>query len=293
MMKKILNILTFRPKWQMVLSGFVLIVLLGLIDYRTGDFSLTVFYILPVFIGGWFVNRRTGLIFSLCSGVAIVIARKLPEIQTIHTNTNSIVIWNTTMEVCFLILMNYMFCLIKRELEIEKMLARTDHLTGALNRRSYLELTEYEIKQSRRHHRPLTITYIDLDNFKEVNDQLGHHSGDLLLTTVVKILQENIRNTDLVARIGGDEFSLLFPETDALAANELLIKLQSRLLGAMQVNGWSVTFSIGAVTYLTPPVSVESMLKEADARMYEVKQAGKNMVSHATIETPLSGKQGK
>jgi len=285
-MNKLLLLLASRPKWETVFLCLALTTFLGIIDYLTGDFSLTIFYILPVFIATWIVHRWVGFAFCLVSGAAIILAQIFPDFRL--AKSSSTFVWNTSMEVCFLVIMNLMFSQLKKELELEKSLARTDHLTGALNRRSFIELAAYEISQSQRHMSPLTITYIDLDNFKTVNDSLGHHVGDTLLSTVVKILQESIRNTDQLARLGGDEFCVLFPETEANAANALLTKLQARLVDAMKVKGWPVTFSMGAITYITPPASVESMLKEADARMYEVKQNGKNMISHAIIEARFS-----
>lgn len=281
-MKKFIDYLDMQPKWLMFFWGLFFVAVLGVIDYLTGDFSLTLFYLLPVFIGAWFVNKWAGLAICFLSGAVIILVRKLPPITSFDSSAMSV--WNTSMEICFLVIMNYMFAILKKELNIEKALARTDHMTGALNRRSFMELAEYEINQSRRHKRPITIAYIDLDNFKAVNDSLGHHAGDLLLRTVVRILLENHRSTDVVARIGGDEFSVLYPETMAEAASEVLAKVREKLLDAMQANEWPVTFSIGAVTYTSPPASAEAMLREADAKMYEVKQTGKNMVAHVTVE---------
>lgn len=280
-MKTILKVLYNRPKREMVSLCLVFIVFLGVIDYQTGDFSLTIFYVLPVFIASWLVDRWVGIASCLVSGAAIIVAHIYPDFQLV--SFSSLFIWNTTMEICFLIMMSFLFCQLKKEFVLEKSLSRTDYLTGALNRRSFHEITEYEIKQSHRYMRPLTITYIDLDNFKTINDSLGHNVGDILLSTVAKTILENTRDIDLVARIGGDEFCVLFPETDAKAAGELLTRLRIRLNDAMTAKEWPVTFSMGAITYITPPTSVESMLKEADAKMYEVKQNCKNSISHAII----------
>jgi diguanylate cyclase (GGDEF)-like protein len=102
---------------------------------------------------------------------------------------------------------------------------------------------------------------------------------------VVQTLQEHIRNVDIVSRLGGDEFCILFPETSSAATVEILEKLQNHLLTTMKMNSWPVTFSIGAITYNNPPASAEAMLKEVDARMYAAKRGGKNMISHATVES--------
>lgn len=88
------------------------------------------------------------------------------------------------------------------------------------------------------------------------------------------------RRTDPVARIGGDELVVLFPETTAESACEILPRMKDQLLEAMRDNNWPVTFSIGAVTFINPPASIDVMFKEADAKMYDVKHTGKNMISH-------------
>lgn len=274
------------PKWKITGIALFSIAFLSVIDIIVGDFSITIFYLLPVFIGGWFIHRWAGLALSLLSGVSMIASNMIPSVNIFDSRT--IHAWNIMMEIGFLIIMNQMFCLLKKELDLEKSMARTDYLTGALNRRSFMELAEYEVNQSHRYKRPVTLAYIDLDNFKAVNDGLGHHTGDRLLCDVVTILKESNRSTDLVARFGGDEFCLLYPETDSEAAGDLLRRTHEQLLSNMEMKGWPVTFSIGAVTYPIPPASAETMLREADARMYEVKEAGKNMISHVTIEPMLS-----
>ena len=190
------------------------------------------------------------------------------------------------MEVLFLFIMSYMLSLLKKDFDTEHAHARRDHLTGAANRRSFQAVADYEINQSRRHERVLSVALIDLDNFKAVNDQLGHHVGDDLLVKVVQIIKENVRGTDFVARLGGDEFCVLFPETDTIATANLLENLQKKFLEVMVLYRWPVTFSIGAITYKIPPVSAHDMVKEVDANMYAAKLGGKNRIIHVTMGIP-------
>src|SRR5205085_680354 len=133
-----------------------------------------------------------------------------------------------------------------------------------------------------RYGRPLTLTYLDLDAFKQVNDTLGHAVGDELLKTVANTLRSSVRASDIVARVGGDEFALLLPESGVGTAEVVLRKLQSRLLHAMQEKQWPVTFSMGAITFLQIPHSCDDMLHSADQLMYEVKSHGKNGVAVET-----------
>lgn len=168
-------------------------------------------------------------------------------------------------------------------LQREKEFARTDMLTGLANRRAFYEALQMERARAARYGRPITLAYVDLDNFKRVNDTLGHAVGDELLARVADLLRQTLRASDTVGRLGGDEFALLLPETSAQAAEILLHKLASVLTDAMQTKKWPVTFSIGAAAFLGDPTPVEEMIRTADELMYSVKKSGKNRISVALI----------
>jgi diguanylate cyclase (GGDEF)-like protein len=127
------------------------------------------------------------------------------------------------------------------------------------------------------------VAYLDLDNFKEVNDRFGHSRGDSLLRLVAATIRTNLRKTDMVARLGGDEFALLLPETGYEPAAAVLRKIHQLLLGKMQRCGYPVTCSIGAVTFLRPAESVEELIKRADACMYAAKRGGKDRMKHVLV----------
>jgi diguanylate cyclase (GGDEF)-like protein len=165
----------------------------------------------------------------------------------------------------------------------EQELARIDPLTNVPNRRAFYEALDRERVRSLRYHRPLTIAYVDLDNFKKVNDSLGHAVGDELLLQVAAGLSRNLRASDYVGRLGGDEFAVLLPETDAAAAKLVLGKLRLRLLEEMKAHGWQVTFSIGAATFLDPPDSLDVIIRMADETMYAIKAHGKDNVSVSLV----------
>jgi len=173
-------------------------------------------------------------------------------------------------------------------LEMEKSLSRSDALTGLANRRAFYETTEIERKRAARYSRPLSLAYIDLDNFKQVNDRNGHEAGDRVLELVASVLHKNVRAESVVARLGGDEFALLLPEADHVAANFVINKLHNLLTKAMQEKNWPVTFSIGMITYERPPESTEQMVHAADELMYTVKHEGKNRVASSVITQPGS-----
>jgi diguanylate cyclase (GGDEF)-like protein/PAS domain S-box-containing protein len=165
----------------------------------------------------------------------------------------------------------------------EEHLARIDPLTGSANRRAFYEALEGEFGRLRRYGRPLTVAYFDVDNLKQANDSLGHEGGDAILRTISATVRKHLRQTDTIARMGGDEFAILFPEADLKSAQAAMDKINNFLLEAMRQNQWGVTFSIGLVSCLTTPVSVEEVMRKVDELMYLAKKSGKNNITRATI----------
>jgi diguanylate cyclase (GGDEF)-like protein len=165
-----------------------------------------------------------------------------------------------------------------------KALSRTDPLTAIHNRRAFYDLAEMELNKARRYQNPLSVLYVDIDNFKQVNDCLGHHTGDTLLRSAAKMIKRNIRAIDVIGRFGGDEFVILLAQTGAESVAPVARKLKEKLFNLMQENSWPVTFSIGAVTFENPPESVEQLIIAADRQMYNAKKNGKNRIHYKVIE---------
>ena len=126
--------------------------------------------------------------------------------------------------------------------------------------------------------------FVDLDHFKLVNDRSGHAAGDLVLRAVANAILESTRDTDLTARIGGDEFVIVAPEMSYNAAQHYTERLQQQLRQAMQRGGWPVTFSIGAATFNYPPLLLDDVVKVADDLMYDVKHKQKDAVHLCLVE---------
>jgi diguanylate cyclase (GGDEF)-like protein len=186
----------------------------------------------------------------------------------------------------FLVVLGYVVATLKSALERADELARTDYLTGAANFRSFAEMVNAELHRARRYARPFTVCYLDVDYFKIVNDRFGHSTGDALLRVIVDTTRSRTRASDVVARLGGDEFAILLPETGYEAAQAVVAKLRESLLEAVRQRGWPVTFSIGVVTCLEPPDSVDALLQAADGLMYSVKNTTKDSVNHVVLGKP-------
>jgi diguanylate cyclase (GGDEF)-like protein len=174
---------------------------------------------------------------------------------------------------------------LKLSLENARMLAATDPLTGVWNSREFYRIAEIELRRARRLQYPISIAYLDIDNFKQVNDQRGHTEGDKLLRCLAQNATNALRKTDTFARLGGDEFVILLPNTDAQQSKIVIRKLKDI---AKPTDTWRdmipVTFSIGVATFKMPPNSLEELVKRADALMYKGKLKGKNRIVATTIK---------
>jgi diguanylate cyclase (GGDEF)-like protein len=161
-------------------------------------------------------------------------------------------------------------------------------LTGAANGRTFYESVSQTVERSLRNKQPLTLAYFDLDNFKWLNDNLGHASGDEALCELVRTIQGNIRVTDQLARLGGDEFALLLPECSDTDALVVLDRIRAQFLNNMNSRKWPVTLSIGVMTFPEPARDVDAMVRRVDELMYQAKKDGKNrIVSHSLRRAEL------
>jgi diguanylate cyclase (GGDEF)-like protein len=268
------------------LAGLGLIVALGIVDYLAApELDFSIFYLIPVSLIAWLGGEWLGVAASVLSALAWLV----DDVASGQIHSNYLAAcWNVATRLGFFLVASWSLSALRKTLRREQALARTDPMTGAINKRFFYDLAQMEINRSRRYRRPLTVVYIDLDNFKAVNDLFGHSTGDQALRVVVSHAQRHLRKTDLVARLGGDEFAFLLPETGQTAAQTAITKLHSILLDEMQRNGWPVTFSIGVLTCVDAPDTVEDMLKMADDLMYSVKNNWKNAIGYSIHESVIS-----
>ena len=279
---RLLTFLETLSKGRLITIATGIVFVLGFIDYLTGfELSFSFFYLIPVTMIAWAVGRNQGLTFSVL-GASMWLTSNLLSGQSF---TNIFIgVWNTLIRFGFYSVVTILISELRHALEEERLLANTDPLTGALNRRSFNEVAEKRMIISEVNRHPYTMVYIDLDNFKTVNDVLGHAVGDLVLKMVVDIIQKQIRNTDFLARLGGDEFAILLTDIDQNNAQIIVQRLQSALLEKMERNEWDITFSIGVLTVLSMPESVDKLVSLTDALMYDVKGRGKNAIQYSVYD---------
>jgi len=263
----------------LMLCSLGLVAILGGIDYLSGfELSFSFFYLIPVSIAAWGVGRNAGLEVSALSAITwatsnLFAGEVYPSIF--------IFVWNALTRLGFFSVVTILLHTLKQVIREEQYLASTDPLTGALNSRSFYEIINTKVLKAKIHKRPYTIAYIDLDNFKQINDQKGHTVGDAALKMVVTTIQNNIRDKDFIARLGGDEFALLLIETGEMDAKRVVERLHTKLLASMQAQDWDITFSIGVLTFLASPENVNKMIGLTDQLMYQVKSQSKNAVMYS------------
>ncbi len=260
----------------LVLAGSLsLIALIAFLDSTTGTELRTYpLYVLPIAAVSWSLGLRFGILAAALALMAwfassFIAGVRLPAAIWVLNATAHLAAFTTVV-----VLVAYL----QRSRASENRLARTDSLTGLPNTRAFYESAVAEIERQRRRSHPVTLAFLDLDDFKEINDRFGHETGDRALRAAADAIRATTRVTDVPSRMGGDEFALLLPETDRDGALRILERVRAAIAGAFEDRGWPSSCSIGAVTFDEPPEKVDALVGIADSLMYRVKRSGKNAV---------------
>jgi diguanylate cyclase (GGDEF)-like protein len=281
-MKTIFNVFDKRnPKaiWQLSL---LLVIGIVIADILTNNIiSFEPFLVFPIILTSWYGSKRTGVMLSLLTTI-IWLSSKFYFMS--DPSIYWPVILDSLTQLASYILLAVIITNFRKVHAHEESAADTDSLTGLFNYRGfYVELAD-ELVRSNRHKHVFSLAYIDIDNFKNINDTFGHGIGDSLLKEVANCLKTSLRKTDTVGRVGGDEFLCLLPETDKNSVQIVFTEVLDLLKETMIIYKWNVSFSVGVISFISPPDDVKKAVKYADELMYHVKNKGKNNIFYKSIE---------
>lgn len=254
---------------------------IGFLDWLTGDeILLFIFQIAPVALLAWGGGLYAGLAGSAMAAGTVLVSYVVlaGQFRTIHGWHAVVTLVSTSAVAWGVARARADRDRIAALLEAERRLAREDPLTLLATARAFHERLVLELERMRRHGRPLSLLYLDLDDFKRVNDERGHLAGDQLLARVGRLIAGAVRKVDLCARLGGDEFAVLMPETGAADAMHVAERIRDGMLRSFREGGASVGMSAGLGTFETVPVDAQVPLNRADELMYEAKRSGKDRI---------------
>ena len=282
-----------------LLAALVFVLVTGWLDFVTGpDYSFALFYLVAVVATGMLLGGPTALVTACFTSSVWVAADLLPR----EPVSGRALAWNGLTRFAILASMGQMMARMRsdhdqltsinarlqRLLAGETELARTDPLTGLKNRRGFREVLELEIARAARTGTPLCLAYIDIDNFKNLNDAAGHSAGDSFLQRVAEALRDAVRAGDVPARLGGDEFGVLLSSVSLDLAQRVAERLLEQVNDVARAQpGYGLGASIGVAYFERPPDDANAVIAAADLAMYQAKERGKGQVALWVDGRPL------
>jgi diguanylate cyclase (GGDEF)-like protein len=255
----------------------VLVLALGGLQYALPPgFAFVLFYLAPITAASWYAGRSGYFVAFLAAAVWTVGT----WLGTAHPRMVAPIAWSAGIYLVVFVVVAVLTERLRTAVDLQRRAQFLEPLSGLANSSAFRQELAEEIERALRYGRIFTVAYMDLDDFKEVNDSLGHAEGDKVIRRVAKVLKESTRTTDTAARMGGDEFALLLPETPYAQAEGALQKLRNQVNEAMEEGGWNTSISIGAITFEAPVNSADEALRLSDRLMYEAKSEGGDSIHH-------------
>lgn len=260
-----------RPPWLISCLCLLVIVAVGWIDLVTGtEVGISIFYAAPIALAGWYIGRRSAIAFAFVSAGVWYLA-----LSGAQSQSAAVPVWNALVRFGFFLVIALLVSGNRALVDKLRALAVTDPATDLANSRAFIAAVDREIGRHRRAEWPMTIAYIDVDDFKLINDTWGHLAGDYILHEAAARMKASVRRGDLIARLGGDEFGILLPQTGMKEAAHVLRRLRDVLGEPFGGEMPGISASVGGAVFHPPPDSVDEAIGKADALMYEVKFSAK------------------
>ncbi len=277
MISKKLNdvFLSFTPTALSFVTASI-IVLIGALDFLTGyEIHIFIFYVIPIALATWYIGYFPGLLFAALSISMWWFADYLSG----HVYTSSLIpVWNGLIRFAFFFFTVYALNMIKAKLKLEETYADFDSLTNSLNGRGFRTRLNPVFSLIKREKQPYTMVFLDVDNFKTLNDTQGHAEGDRALQHLAEVMHGSFRSSDLICRKGGDEFILFLPNTDTGQAKKAITLFKERFDAVVKNENWPIGLSIGACSFDSEYTDIELATSLTDNLMYEAKNNGKNTI---------------
>jgi len=280
-LENIAGALARRSRATILMTAFAFVAVIGMLDFLTGsELAFSIFYLLPIAAVAYSLGSRSSWPLSIASALTWIVA----DIEAGHQYSSAFIpIWNTGTRLGVFLIVAALISQLRILWQQSELLSHTDALTSVANSRAFTDLLHAEMERFRRYRHPFTLAYVDIDDFKQINDRYGHSGGDQALQAIAAALHEHTRATDTVARLGGDEFAVLLTETGELEALHVLSTLSQRVRESMSHSEANPTLSIGAITFYAVPPTVDLLIQQADTLMYTVKVDGKAGIAHHVV----------
>lgn len=276
-----------KDNYRHVASAFIVVSLLvfssALINVVEDEFRIIWFY-LVVFVAYTTIDNKAGVLTTIASVIIIVLSFVLFELKLSQTGLQGAILGLIIASIISSIhvrkIRDYESLLLQQKRELE-VLATSDGLTGVMNKRMFGEMSQKYIESAHRNSLPLSLLYLDLDYFKKVNDKHGHQVGDIMLIKFADVVGAELRKSDLLARIGGEEFAVVLFETNQEQAVMVAEKIRKKIMTATYKYDDKIvgmTTSIGISALQPGDIQVEDIATRADKALYLAKTSGRNCV---------------
>lgn len=284
------KLFTKETRWKLAVETWAMIIFITWCAYHTGGINspLLNLYILVIIVSALTLGKIITLLeFLLITAVYFFLGQASYAATTFtFVNFGEVMILFAP-----ILLVGYVTTLLAADVDYAReeliLLSDTDELTGLKNRRAFNSALSMEVKKAIRYERPFAIMMLDADYLKQVNDQYGHDTGDRLIVSVAQVIKSSLRETDILARFGGDEFVIMLPDTNDSRAFEVAerirIAVENTSINA-DGNSISSTLSIGIAGYPVDAENIDEVTKKADKALYASKQTGRNVVTKYSPE---------
>ena len=270
------GVVAFLEKRSPALVGALACTLLAAVAslnyHLDSTLSFLPLYLIPILVVALYANRRMTFLFCLITAGAVFIVERF----AINSYPGEMTIaWNTCIDLGLFLAVAYLLERLKVHLALLRALTRTDNDTGALNLRGFREEAQSRLMLADRYAHPVALGRIDIEGFNTLIDTQGRMEGIRVLKTVAGIIGQCVRVTDIVGRLGGDEFIVLLPETDYPGAEKMFRRIHDALDRHAAEGEWPISFNISVAAYKNAPATVDEALQYVDRIMHRLKKMGK------------------